>query len=60
MELLIGVGAFCLLGILANYCGRDSRDGLHSDEERFRLLGFTWGSDAEPPAAALRASAHDA
>lgn len=60
MELLIGIGALCLLGILANRYGRDSRDGTHSDEERLRALGFTWGSEAAPAVAAQRAPAHNA
>ena len=50
MELLIVVIALCLLGLLANRYGHDSRDRFSSDEERLSAQGFAWGSRAGPPA----------
>ena len=52
MELLIVVSALCLLGVLANRYGHDSRPRLSSDEERLSAQGFAWGSQAEPHVAA--------
>ena len=40
MELLIIVLAVCLLGVLANRYGYDSRDRLRSAEERFSAEGL--------------------
>ena len=57
MELLIVVIALCLLGLLANRYGHDSRDRFSSDEERLSAQGFAWGSQAEPHAAAPHAAA---
>jgi hypothetical protein len=42
MELLIIVLALCLLGVLANMFGIDSRRGLHSHEEDAAVYGFRW------------------
>jgi hypothetical protein len=42
MELLIFVLAVCLLGVLANRYGHDSRDRLRSAEERFSADGLDW------------------
>ena len=57
MQLLIIVAALCLLGLLANRYGSDSRHGLSSDEERLSAQGFVWGSHTQPPAAARRVAA---
>jgi hypothetical protein len=54
MELLIVITTLCLLGVLANRFGHDSRDRLRSDEERMSAQGFAWGSQAEARAAAPR------
>jgi hypothetical protein len=42
MELLIVVAALCLLGILANRYGHDSRRRLYSPEEHAAAAGLTW------------------
>jgi hypothetical protein len=42
MELLILVAALCLLGLLANRFGHDSRARLSSAEERFSAHGLAW------------------
>jgi hypothetical protein len=42
MELLIVVAALCLLGILANRYGHDSRRRLYSPEEQAAAAGMTW------------------
>jgi hypothetical protein len=43
MELLIVVIALCLLGLLANRYGHDSRDRFSSDEERLSAQGLRLG-----------------
>jgi len=42
MELLIVVAGVCLLGVLANRYGFDSRSRLLSSEEQFAATGMTW------------------
>jgi predicted phage tail protein len=44
MELLIIVIALCLLGLLANRFGHDSRERLRSAEERLSAHGFSWAA----------------
>ena len=43
MEFVVIVSLVCLLGILANRFGYDSRDGVRSVEERLARRGFSWG-----------------
>jgi hypothetical protein len=42
MELLIIVFALCVLGLLANMFGADSRVGVHSSEEEAAGYGMVW------------------
>jgi len=42
MELLIIVLALCLLGLLANMFGADSRTGMRSVEEEAAGYGMNW------------------
>jgi len=42
MELLIIVLALCLLGVLANMFGIDSRHGVRSHEEEAANYGMSW------------------
>ena len=42
MELVIIVVALVALGVLAATCGADSREHLHSSEERFADWGAVW------------------
>jgi hypothetical protein len=44
MELLIIVAALCLLGVLANRYGHDSRDRLRPAEERFSAHRLDWAA----------------
>jgi hypothetical protein len=49
MELLIVVGGFIALAVLAPRLGRDTRERLISQEERFASNGFAWGPAELPP-----------
>jgi hypothetical protein len=44
MTLLIIFLAVCLLGVLANRYGQDSRHRVRSAEERYSAQGFEWAS----------------
>jgi hypothetical protein len=44
MELLIIVLALCVLGLLANLFGIDSRHGFRSSEEEVARYGMVWDS----------------
>jgi hypothetical protein len=44
MELLIIVLALCVLGLLANMFGTDSRRGFSSREEEIARYGMAWDS----------------
>jgi hypothetical protein len=60
MELLIVSVALCLLGVLANRYGYDSRSRLRSPEEHFAAGGMIWETRelrAEPTA--VGAPAHE-
>ena len=59
MELLIVVSALCLLGVLANCYGHDSRSRLRSREEHAAAAGMTWDArelraDSTPSGAPAR------
>ena len=43
MEAIVLILALCVLGILANRCGVDSRDGPRSKEQEFAEFGCEWG-----------------
>jgi hypothetical protein len=47
MELLVVLGAFVALAVLALYFGQDSRDGVRSVEEILALRGIRWDRLAE-------------
>jgi hypothetical protein len=42
MELLVGLFGLLTLGFLANRYGRDSRERIHSIEERQARSGLVW------------------
>jgi hypothetical protein len=46
MELLIIVLALCVLGVLANMFGTDSRHGFRSREDEVARYGMIWDSGA--------------
>jgi hypothetical protein len=48
MEFLIVITALCLLGILANRFGYDSRSRLHSWEEQAAAAGLAWDAPDRP------------
>jgi hypothetical protein len=56
MELLIALGAFIALGMLAMRFGQDTRDGIVSEEERLSRYGFTWAPMTEPRQVTSRVS----
>ena len=43
MELIVVLGGFIALAVVALRLGHDTRERLISQEERFAHLGFTWG-----------------
>ena len=47
MELLIIVLALCVLGLLANMFGTDSRHGFRSREEEIARYGMVWDSGSQ-------------
>jgi len=48
MELIIFVGALCIVGVLANHFGHDSRPPAPSKEQDLANLGLSWRS-SDPP-----------
>jgi hypothetical protein len=49
MELLIVLGGFIALALLAPWLGHDTRERLISQEERFASNGFAWGPGEQVP-----------
>jgi len=60
MELLVVLGAFIALAVLALCFGQDSRDGVRSAEEILALRGVRWDMLAEhspaPPTSVMPAA----
>jgi hypothetical protein len=53
MELLIVLGGFTALAVLAPWLGHDTRERLISQEERFANNGFAWGPAEHTPVGPL-------
>jgi hypothetical protein len=56
MELLVILGGFVLLAVLALNFGFDSREGMQSNEQQLARFGMTWGHAIPVPIRVVRRS----